>query len=201
MIRRLRGQVIDRTASTLVVDVHDVGYLVTVSAQCRHAVGDHVDLHVHTHVREDALQLFGFMDALEREVFDLLIGVPTIGPVKAIGILATSALEIVELITRKDSARLSKLPGVGKKTAERMVVDLYEKVIGLSVRADLAPRPGGSLPRSRSAIVGDLASALINLGFRPSVADEAAESAVERLGEGAGLQPLLKDALMHAGGR
>jgi holliday junction DNA helicase RuvA len=195
MIGRLRGTVLERTSSTLLVDVHDVGYLVHVSGQSRATVGERVDLHIYTHVREDALQLYGFADPLEREVFDLLIQVPSVGPVKALGILATPAAEIVGLVARKDAAKLSKLPGVGKKTAERLVVDLADKMSGLSTRA--LPTPS-SPPMRAAGVADDLVSALINLGFRPAIADEAAASAIKRLGEDAGLQPLLKDALMHA---
>lgn len=131
MIGRLRGQVIERTSNTLLLDVHDVGYLVTVTAQCRFTVGERVDLIIHTHVREDALQLYGFSDTIEREVFDLLLGVPSIGPVKAMAILATPVGQIIQHVLEKDPLKLAKLPGVGKKTAERMVVDLFDKMISL----------------------------------------------------------------------
>jgi Holliday junction DNA helicase RuvA len=200
MIGKLRGQVVERTSSTLLVDVHDVGYLVTVSAQCPFAVGDRVDLVIHTHVREDALQLYGFVDSLEREVFDLLISVPNIGPVKAMGILATPVALIIAHIVERDATKLAKLPGVGKKTAERMVVDLYDKMIALKPRVGSLPS-SSTKPTAPSPVLEDLMSALVNLGFRPAIADEAAQSAVARLGEDAGLQPLLRDALLHAGGR
>lgn len=196
MIGRLRGKVIERTATTLLVDVHDVGYLVNVAALCTFRVGEQVDLHIHTHVREDALSLYGFADALEREVFDLLITVPSIGPVKAMGILATHPIEIIDAVIEKNPTKLAKLPGVGKKTAERMVVDLAEKMVQIRPRASsTAPI---RFPVPKSAVTDDLVSALVNLGFRPAIADEAASSAVKRLGESAGLQGLLKDALMHA---
>jgi holliday junction DNA helicase RuvA len=198
VIGRLRGQVIERTSSSLIIDVHDVGYVVHVSAQSTFAVGERVDLVIHTHVREDALLLYGFADPLEREVFDLLIQVPNIGPTKAMAILAAPARDIIEHVVKKDAARLSKLPGIGKKTAERMVVDLHEKMVSLRPNSTAV---SSSPPSTKSEVVDDLVSALVNLGFRPSVADEAAASAVRRLGEDAGLQPLLKDALIHAGGR
>lgn len=200
MIGRLSGVVLERTAHTILLDVHDVGYVVTVSAQCKFTVGQRAEVLIHTHVREDALQLYGFDESLEREVFYLLITVPTIGPVKAMTILATPAAELVELVVQRNVGKLAKLPGVGKKTAERMVVDLHEKM------RELRPSAGQQLsasppPTIRSPVLDDLTSALVNLGFRQAVADEAALSAVKRLGEGAGLQPLLKDALVHAGGR
>lgn len=198
MIGRLRGIVLDRTSSSLIVDVHDVGYLVSVSGQCRAGVGERVDLHIYTHVRDDAIQLYGFTDATERELFDLLITVPSVGPVKALGILATPADEIVRYVMEKSSAKLSKLPGVGKKTAERIVLDLYDKVAAIAPRA---PAPAGALGVPGSAVLDDLVSALTNLGFRPAVAGEAARSAVDRLGDAADLETLLRDALLQAGGR
>jgi Holliday junction DNA helicase RuvA len=201
MIGRLRGQVIERTSTMLLVDVHDVGYVVNVSPQCKFGVGDRAELHIHTHVREDALSLYGFSDALEREVFDLLITVPSIGPVKAMQILATPAIELIEAVIEKNPNKLSRLPGVGKKTAERMVVDLHDKMTTLRPRAaERFPSIAATAPK-KSAVLEDLISAMVNLGFRPAIADEAATSAVKRLGEDAGLQPLLKDALIHAGNR
>jgi holliday junction DNA helicase RuvA len=200
MIGRLRGQVIERTSTTVLVDVHDVGYIVNVSPQSKLGVGDRADLHIHTHVREDALSLYGFSDPLEREVFDLLITVPSIGPVKAMQILATPPIDIIDAVVEKNPAKLAKLQGIGKKTAERMVVDLHDKMTVIrshgSERA--IPLPAMSV---KSPVLQDLASALVNLGFRPAIADEAAASALKRLGAEAGLQSLLKDALMHAGGR
>lgn len=200
MIGRLRGQVIERTATSMLLDVHDVGYLVTVSPQCKFGIGDRADLHIHTHVREDALALYGFSDALEREVFDLLITVPSIGPVKAMQILATPAIDIIDAVVEKNPSKLAKLQGVGKKTAERMMVDLHDKMSVIRTHGSDRAVP---LPpiQNKSPVLGDLVSALVNLGFRPVIADEAAASAVKRLGEEAGLQSLLKDALMHAGGR
>lgn len=191
MIRRLRGEVIERTATAIVVDVHGVGYGVTVSKRASFATGSSIDIHIHTHVREDALTLFGFADALEREVFDLLISVPMIGPVKAMGILETAPEEIVERVRQKDLARLSKLPGVGKKTAERMIVDLHDKMSVLtSEKTSPSKRPTVALGAR-----DDLTSALVNLGFKPNAAQEAAERAIERAGATAGLEVLLKEAL------
>lgn len=184
----------------MLVDVHDVGYVVNVSPQCRFGLGDRAELHIHTHVREDALSLYGFSDPLEREVFDLLITVPSIGPVKAMQILATPAIDIIDAVVERNPAKLAKLQGVGKKTAERMLVDLHEKMSVLRAHGDDRAIP---LPpiQKKTPVLDDLTSALVNLGFRPAVADEAAASAVKRLGEDSGLQALLKDALMHAGGR
>jgi len=198
MIGRLRGEIIERSATHLVVDVQGVGYLVTVAKRGAFPVGDKIDLHVHTHVREDAIHLFGFTSALDREVFDLLITVPGIGPVKAMGILETSPEEVVTHVRSKDLARLSKLPGVGKKTAERLVLDLHEKMTALAVAS--AAIPTGSTPPTRVALREDLVSGLVNLGFKPNMADNAAAKALERAPQGS-FDALLRDALAQLSGR
>ncbi|MCB9653184.1 MAG: Holliday junction branch migration protein RuvA [Deltaproteobacteria bacterium] len=197
MIGRLRGEVIERAAGMVVIDVHGVGYVVSVSASAHLPVGTNVDLHVYTHVREDALQLFGFGTALEREVFNHLITVPNVGPVKAMAILATPAEEIVRTVAQRNAAKLAKLPGVGKKTAERLLVDLAEKFDGL------LPSVGGVEGAAQAPVLdalattanSDVVSALVNLGFKPSVAEEAAKLAVSRRGADVDLSVLVKEAL------
>lgn len=196
MIGRLRGEVIERAEGALVVDVQGVGYRVTVSAHCPFRLGERADLHIHTHVREDAISLFGFADSLEREVFHLLLGVPSVGPVKAMGILQTPVEELVALVGRRDAGKLAKLPGVGKKTAERILLDLGEKMAGLvssSPASPSAPPLAGEPP-----VVRDLISALVNLGFRDAVAEETARGALGRLGPGATLEALLRESLSRA---
>ncbi|MFO0726936.1 MAG: Holliday junction branch migration protein RuvA [Myxococcota bacterium] len=194
MIRRLRGVAIERSANAVVVDVQGVGYLVAVPKRLHLALGATVDIHVHTHVRDDAIQLFGFLDDAERELFDLLISVPGIGPVKAIGILETPPAELVGHVRRKDLVRLSKLPGVGKKTAERLVLDLHDKVLAL--RFEGAPvEETPSTPPGRMRTRDDLVSALVNLGFRPHQAEAAATKAVNGSPEGTSLEVLLKETL------
>lgn len=195
MIGRLRGEIIDRALGLVVVDVHGVGYRVAIPEGSPLRLGQAVDLHVHTHVREDALLLFGFETALELSVFELLLTVPGVGPVKAMGMLRTSVAELVELILVGDPGRLSKLPGVGKKTAERLVLDLREKLRDLGpIGASGAPTPR-PLPVA-DARARDLLSALINLGFREAAAEEAAKGALSRLGPEASLEALLKEALL-----
>lgn len=193
MIGRIRGEIIERTATTIVVDVSGVGYVLTVAKRGAFPLGATISVHVHTHVREDALQLFGFASALDRDVFDLLIGVPGIGPVKAMGILETPPEEIVALVHRKDLARLSKLPGVGKKTSERLVLDLHEKMTALAAIApDVISTP--STPPVRLTLREDVTSALVNLGFRSNLAEAAASKALERA-PAAAFDVLLRDAL------
>jgi len=195
VIGRLRGEVIDRDADTIVVDVQGVGYLVRV-ARAEFGVGTSVDLHIHTHVREDSLALFGFAEPFEREVFNLLLTVPSIGPVKAMGILGTPVPALVDMVARRDAKGIAKLPGVGKRTAERMVVDLGDKF------AALAPTLRGAISgeaehttRVVSSMADDLASALTNLGFKSNVAETEANRAVSVLGADAGLDALLRHSL------
>ncbi|MBK8013247.1 MAG: Holliday junction branch migration protein RuvA [Deltaproteobacteria bacterium] len=197
MIGRLRGEVIERAAGMVVVDVQGVGYVVSVSASAHYAMGAKVDLHVYTHVREDTLHLFGFGSAIEREVFNHLITVPNVGPVKAMAILATPAEEIVRTVAQRNAAKLSKLPGVGKKTAERLLVDLADKFDGLLPSVG---RIEGAESEPISAMAGttantDVVSALVNLGFKPSAAEEAAKLAVSRRGTDVELSILVKEAL------
>jgi Holliday junction DNA helicase RuvA len=197
MIGRLRGEVIERSATTVVVDVHGVGYVVTVTPQSPFRLGEQVDLHIHTQVREDAISLYGFADPLEREVFDLLIGVPNIGPAKAMGILQTPAASIILMVAQREPAKLAKLPGVGKKTAERLLVDLADKMAGLRPAATGARlAPATAVSERPAGVLGDLVSALVNLGFKEDAALLAASGAVERLGADAGLEALLRDALV-----
>jgi Holliday junction DNA helicase RuvA len=194
VIRRLRGEVIERTATSIVVDVQGVGYYVQVSKRAGHPIGGRVDIHIHTHVREDALALFGFSDELEREVFDLLLSVPSIGPVKAMAILETPPDELVLAVRGRDVALLAKLPGIGKKTAERMVVDLHDKFQALPLPSTPSGRP---IAAHQSGLLGDLTSALVNLGYKPASAEHAAQKSVERLGPEAELQALLREALVQ----
>ena len=192
MIARLRGEVIDRTADSVVIDVQGVGYVVTVSKRASFMVGDAVDLHVHTHVREDTLQLFGFESGQEREIFHLLITVPSIGPVKAMGILETPAEEVVHMVVEGNARQIAKLPGIGKRTAERMVVDLRDKCRALAPSLGSAPTP--SRPTT-GQLQDDLVSALTNLGFKAAAAEREVIRSIEQLGAEAGLDRLLRHTL------
>ena len=196
MIGRLRGTVIERGVTHLIVDVGGVGYLVGVTAQANFRTGEDVDLHIHTAVRDDAINLFGFSAREEKELFDLLIGVPGVGPVKAMGILQTPVSTFVELVARREPARLAKLPGVGKKTAERILVDLADKIAALGPALSEAPsvRPAAPIRPSAPAW-DDLVSALVNLGFKEAIAEESARAALAELGPDAPLDALLRDAL------
>jgi Holliday junction DNA helicase RuvA len=183
MIGRLRGRLLEKAPEQIVVDVGGVGYQLAVSLQSfarLPGIGDEVDLRVHTHVREDALQLFGFLDDDERALFLLLIQVATIGPRVAMAVLSgLDAAELERALADGDARRLTAIPGIGKKKADLIVLQLREKVRALQVTRRAEPG---------TAVAGDGAeavSALVNLGYKPQEAERAVQSA-----EQAGSTPL-----------
>ena len=148
MIARLRGTPVARTAEGLVLDVNGVGYLVQATPSAAAKGGDEITVETYLHVREDALQLYGFADPGERELFVQLLGVVGVGPKVALAIVSGSRpAELRRAIVREDVARFQAIPGIGKKTAERIVLELKEK-IGL----ELADAPVGDLT-ARDALV------------------------------------------------
>ena len=191
MIARLRGRLLEKAPEQIVVDVGGVGYQLTVSLQSfarLPGLGDEVDLRVHTHVREDALQLFGFLDEHERALFLLLLQVATIGPRVAMAVL--SGLDTPELETalgEGDARRLTMIPGIGKKKADLIVLQLREKV-----RVLQAKRQAG--PTSHVGSDGtEAVSALVNLGYKQVEAERAVKNA-EQVGP-APLPELIREAL------
>lgn len=193
MIAHLRGKLIEKGLQRVVVDVGGVGYLVHLSAQTLAelpAVGGDVELRCHTHVREDALQIYGFSGEREQDAFELLILVSGIGPKLALTILSGMSVgDLIGAIAGADLRKLQTIPGVGKKTAERMVVELRERCAKLG----LAPAPGRPVGGAASA-GPDVVEALVNLGYKRS----AAEKAVDRVLEGGGAptaEQLLRAAL------
>ena len=176
MIARLSGRVEDKAPDHLIVDVGGVGYQVFVSLQTFYRLperGQPVSLYIHTHVREDILQLFGFLDEQEKAGFVLLKGVSGIGPRLAVNILSGIPVEDLEDALRAgDVTRLLAVPGVGRRTAERLVVELREKV-GTFPGSDGAAIPGAQVPVSTDAV-----SALVNLGYRQAQAEKAVQRAL-----------------------
>jgi Holliday junction DNA helicase RuvA len=195
LIGRLVGTVVAQADSILTVDVSGVGYEVHVprgtSTRSGPSPADdvHVTLYVHTHVREDTLDLFGFATELERSVFRLLIGVPNVGPKTALGILsALPPPDLASAVADKDLGRLTTISGIGKKTAERLILELKEKLPRV---AEL--RTSANTER-RGDDAGRLLGALTNMGYR----QPEAERAVAALGDRVGKEPLselLKAAL------
>lgn len=197
MIARLTGRVVDDGADGLIaVDVRGVGYEVmtplgTLGRLSPDAAGE-VTLFIHTHVREDALLLYGFASRDERAAFRSLIGVSSIGPKLAVGILgALDASELAAAVARKEPARLTKIPGIGKRTAERLILELEGKLMA-------APIPLGAKTASTVARPGSkpevLYGMLTNLGFRPTEADRAVAALGERV-EAEPLSELVRAAL------
>jgi holliday junction DNA helicase RuvA len=190
VIASLHGTVLEKSEDEAVIDVGGVGYRVAFSLLTLArlpAVGEPVRLRIRTVVREDALELFGFLEPAEEVLFTLLTGVSHVGPRLAMTVL--SGLEVEELmlaIERGEVARLTRIHGVGRKTAERLVLELREKVKGL-------PRKRSAPPVTEAARE-DLVSALANLGYRPAQSEAAADAALQKLGP-AGLEALLREAL------
>ena len=162
MIGRLRGRVLtDEATGAVVLDVHGVGYDVLTPVgtlgRARVDAQREVELWIHTHVREDALDLFGFATETDRRVFRLLLAVPNVGPKTALGVLSAMPVdELSRAVERGDHARLGKIPGIGKKTAERLVLELKEKLRGLdSSVSQRAGRNLGKRGRSPAQRVGE----------------------------------------------
>jgi Holliday junction DNA helicase RuvA len=204
MIGRLRGILAEQQDGMVLVDCGGVGYEVTVSAYTSASlppVGEPVTLRIYTQVLETRIALYGFGSALERELFDLLITVKGVGPASAVGILscAPGPEQIAGMIARGESTQLTRLRGVGKKTAEMLVVELREKceLLLASWSAAGQPRPA-PVPRAasqpgRPAVLEEVAQALLQLGWRPAAVDKAVSEL--DAGEGATLESLLRQAL------
>lgn len=197
MIAALKGLVLERNLNDVVIDVNGVGYRVGLSLLTLARMpesGQPISLRIRTVVREDAFDLYGFLTRAEEELFLLLTSVSHVGPKLAINVL--SGLEVDELqaaIARGDVARLTKIHGVGKKTAERLVLELKEKVKLLVPES--GPTPSGKKPVKPTSAVGDLVSALVNLGYKEAQAEQAAQLAEERAGGEAPFELLFREAL------
>ena len=199
MIASLSGVVEEKGLDEAVIDVSGVGYRVFLSLMSIARLpppGQPVKLRIRTVVREDALDLYGFTTAPEEELFLLLTSVSHVGPKMAMTVLSgIDAGELARAIGAGDVARLTKLHGVGKKTAERLVMELKDKMKTLT----LLPQAVGEKPPTQAhGMRGDLIGALQNMGYKPALAEKAADVALERSGEGAGLDALIREALRAA---
>jgi len=195
MIAQLAGALAYKSPEQLVVDVHGVGYQVFVSLNSFYRLpepGNPVSLLIHTHVREDSIQLFGFSDQVEKELFLLLLGVSGIGPRLALNILSgTPTQELQAALEAGDLVRLVAIPGIGKKTAERLVVELRDKAKLLK-----GGRSGDGGPPA-TAMETEAISALVNLGYRRSEAERAVKGA---LADGAAnIETVIRSALKRVG--
>src|SRR6201994_2796345 len=192
MIGQLRGRLADKRPNQVLVDVSGVGYVVLVPLSTYATLGDlhtEVTLLIHTHVREDALALYGFLSSREKHFFEMLLSASGVGPSLALKILSgMSVEELVPAIRNSDLARLTKIPGVGRKTAERMVVELKDKLEAVTVEAE---KP---TPASPAGVESDVKSALINLGYDERSAESAVAEGKRQAGTG-NFEKLLRAAL------
>jgi Holliday junction DNA helicase RuvA len=190
MIAHLSGTLLLKQATSAIIDVGGVGYDVAIPLSTFYElgeVGEPVQLRVYTHVREDAIQLFGFKTARERELFLQLISVNGVGPGLAIKLLSgMPADEMIASIRTNNLVRLVAIPGVGRKTAERLVVDLRDKIAALSSPAleeEFAAKAAAGATTSTDAMRDDAMSALSNLGYQKASAEKAVKNAIDEGGD------------------
>lgn len=178
MIAHLRGRLIAKQPGQAIVEAGGVGYDVTISVPAftaLPAVGQEASLHIHTQVSEDQIALYGFLDSEEKRLFERLITVGGVGPKLAIKMLSGLSVErTVQAIKAQDHAQLVRIPGVGKKLAERLVVELKDKL------DDFAVAPASAVQGVQGAAVDDVLSALVNLGYQRPAAEKAIEQAVAK---------------------
>ena len=200
MIARLEGVLREKAPTRAVVDVGGVGYEVLVSLYTFAALPDEskiVSLRIHTHVRDDAIQLFGFHTDLERALFEQLIRTSGVGPKLAQAVLSGMApRDLVAALGREDLAALVAIPGVGTKTAQRILVDLRDRVASLVAAHDLAPEPASEAAPGDEERLEAVASALVNLGTPRARAERVAREALDAPeAEGAQLEAIVRAAL------
>jgi Holliday junction DNA helicase RuvA len=197
VIAQLRGRLARKSLQDVVVDVGGVGYKVAIPLSTFYKLGpegDTISLLVHTHVREDTLSLFGFLTGDEQMLFERLISVSGVGPKLAVNILSgIDASELRAALTGSDVARLTRVPGVGKKTAERLVLELKDKLPPSAAGETAAPAPAGSMKE-------DLLSALANLGYSRPEAEKGVDRAL-RDGDSGAFEDLLRRTLQILSGR
>lgn len=198
MIAQVRGRLVRKEPQEAVVEVGGVGYRVTIPLSTFYRIGepgDEITLLTHTHVREDALALFGFLTAAEQALFERLIAVSGVGPKLAVSILSgIEAPDLVSALRASDVARLTRIPGVGKKTAERLVLELKDKVQGLAATEEAAPAGPAASAKE------DLVSALVHLGYSRPEAERGVARALEEDGTGR-FEELLRRSLRILSGR
>jgi Holliday junction DNA helicase RuvA len=192
VIAFLRGRVIEKRPNRLVIDVQGVGYDVQVPLSTFYQAGEppaEIALRIHTHVREDTLALFGFATELELQIFERLIAVGGIGPKVAIGVLSgIEPLDLIRAVQAGDIGRLTAIPGVGKKTAERIGLELKDRLPPAA-----AVEAGGEGRAREDGLSGDVLSALVNLGYHRPLAEQAVGRAVRSLAS-----PTFEQALREA---
>ena len=207
MIAHLSGTLLSKNPNSVIVDVSGVGYEVNIPVSTFYELEDTgatVKLRIYTHVKEDALQLYGFKTARERELFINFISVSGIGPKLGIALLSgMSADELIASIKSNNLARLTLIPGVGKKTAERLIVDLREKMAALSTAQtaeETGARPEAAEVSSADDVRSEALSGLMNLGYQRSAAEKAIDTALSEGGD-ISVESVLKRSLKKLGSR
>lgn len=196
MIAHLKGILLKKTTDSIIIDNMGIGYEVIAPLSTYYSLPEEdneVSLHIHTHVREDALILFGFHSMLEKDVFRMLISVSGIGPKLAVNILSgIGPAELLGAIIHGDTARLQAVPGVGKKTAERIALELKDKAAKRTVDMNLPPVKIS--PAEDDRMIDDALSALVNLGYSAKQAKQAVDKAYIGVKEPT-LERVIKEAL------
>jgi holliday junction DNA helicase RuvA len=192
MIGQLRGRLADKRPNQILIDVGGVGYLVSVPLSTYAALGElhtEVTLLIHSHIREDAFSLYGFLSSREKHLFEMLLSASGVGPTLALKILSgMSTEELIPAIRGNDLGRLTKIPGVGRKTAERMVVELKDKLETMAISEQ---KPAAASP---AGVEADVVSALINLGYDGRTAENAVTEGKREAGT-SNFEKLLKASL------
>ena len=204
MIAQLSGKLIHKEPNSAIIDIGGVGYEVIIPLSTFYELGEpgsDVSLKVHTHVREDALQLFGFWTPREKELFLKLTSVSGVGPKLGITMLSgMPAAELITAITNNDLVKLTSIPGVGRKTAERVVVELREKLATMAVESREADRAAArELGAGETAVRDDTIAALMALGYPKAISERAVSFALREEGERA-IEAVLKRALRRLSG-
>ena len=195
MIAHLTGRLLSKSPSSVILDAHGVGYQVDIALSTYFALPhleESISLVISTHIRNDTIQLFGFLTPAEKETFTLLTGISGIGPKLALSALSTlSVKDILSAIQHNDVNKLSSTPGIGKKSASRIVLELKDKVAKF-ISADALP--GEQLP-AEDTLQSDAESALTNLGYRPADVQKAITRTREKLDENQNLELIIRESL------
>ena len=194
MIAHLKGTLERKTPASVIVDVNGVGYEAFISLTNYYEMpetSNPVSLFIHTHHREDTFKLYGFVRDEEKQIFETLIGINKVGPKMALAILSGMPTdELMDVISKNDIARLSTIPGVGRKTAERLVLELRDKLSKLE-----KSMPGGGPAAPRNQILDDAVSALVNLGYKRNESEKALKQVWEDNPDNRTLEMLIKESL------
>ena len=197
MIAMISGKIVYKGISHVVIDAQGVGYRVFIPLTTFYVLpenGHDVTLHIHTHVKQDGINLFGFYTIQERDIFELMLTVSGIGPKMSINILSgISVSELLNAISKGDLKKLISIPGLGKKTAERLILELKEKVIKRMIIEETPEGTDGQ--REKDIIKEDALSALVNLGYKNNIAQDALDKVMNELTTDLAMEQILKRTL------